>query len=102
MRALVTAFLLAFVVKGAQTKHFTTVATKSALSAPDQPPSPATLISRAKALELDTLSAPPHRDARLLHAAGFAKVMCSAVFITGLDPDFAAERVGYFTAPYEM
>ena len=36
------------------------------------------------------------------HAAGFAKVMCSAVFITGLDPDFAAENVGYFTAPYEM
>lgn len=28
--------------------------------------------------------------------------MCSAVFITGLDPDFAAENVGYFTAPYEM
>jgi len=26
--------------------------------------------------------------------------MCSAVFITGLDPDFAAENVGYFTAPY--
>jgi len=29
-----------------------------------------------------------------------AKVICSAVFITGLDPDFAAENVGYFTAPY--
>ncbi len=28
--------------------------------------------------------------------------MCSAVFITGLDPDFAAENVGYFTAPYEV
>lgn len=26
--------------------------------------------------------------------------MCSAVFITGLDPAFAAENVGYFTAPY--
>ena len=26
--------------------------------------------------------------------------MCSAVFITGLDPEFAAENVGYFTAPY--
>jgi CubicO group peptidase (beta-lactamase class C family) len=26
--------------------------------------------------------------------------MCSAVFITGLDPDFAAENVGYFTSPY--
>ena len=28
--------------------------------------------------------------------------MCSAVFITGLDPDFAAENVGYFTAPYAI
>src|SRR5205814_3404551 len=35
------------------------------------------------------------------HAAGFARIMCSAVFITGLDPDFAAENVGYFIAPYE-
>ena len=26
--------------------------------------------------------------------------MCSPVFITGLDPDFAAENVGYFTSPY--
>src|SRR5688572_32927949 len=26
--------------------------------------------------------------------------MCSAVFITGLSPDFAAENVGFFTGPY--
>ena len=26
--------------------------------------------------------------------------MCTAVFVTGLDPAFAAENVGYFTAPY--
>ena len=102
MRALVTAFLLAFVVTRAQTKHFTTVATKSALSAPDPPPSPTALISRAKALELDTPYVAPPGDPLLHHAAGFAKVMCSAVFITGLDPDFAAENVGYFTAPYEI
>jgi len=30
----------------------------------------------------------------------YAKIMCSAVFITGLDPEFAAENVGYFTSPY--
>jgi Beta-lactamase len=102
MRALVTAFLLAFVVTGAQTQHFTTVAAKSALSAPDPRPSPAALISRAKALELDTPYVAPPGDPLLHHAAGFAKVMCSAVFISGLDPDFAAENVGYFTAPYEM
>lgn len=62
----------------------------------------AELIKRAKAFELNTPYVPPPGDPLVLHAAGFAKVMCSAVFITGLDPDFAAENVGYFTAPYEM
>ena len=59
------------------------------------------LIARAKALELDTRYVPPPGDPLEHHAAGYAKVMCSAVFITGLDPDFAAENVGFFTAPYE-
>src|ERR1041384_3269795 len=58
------------------------------------------LSARAKALELDTPYVPPPGDPLDLHAAGYAKVMCSAVFITGLDPDFAAENVGYFTAPF--
>src|SRR5262245_30664350 len=60
------------------------------------------LIARAKSLELDTPYVPPPGDALEHHAAGFAKIMCSAVFVTGLDPDFAAEKVGYFTAPYEV
>jgi len=59
------------------------------------------LIARAKSLELDTPYVPPPGDPLEHHAAGFAKVMCSAVFVTGLDPDFAAEHIGYFTAPYE-
>ncbi len=58
------------------------------------------LIQRAKSLELATPYVPPPGDPLEHHAAGFAKIMCSAVFITGLDPDFAAENVGYFTAPY--
>src|SRR2546430_16505773 len=58
------------------------------------------LIARAKALELNTPYVPPPGTALEHHAAGFAQIMCSAVFITGLDPDFAAENVGYFTAPY--
>jgi CubicO group peptidase (beta-lactamase class C family) len=58
------------------------------------------LRARAKALELATRYEPPPGDALSHHAAGFAKVMCSAVFVTGLDPDFAAENVGYFTAPH--
>jgi CubicO group peptidase (beta-lactamase class C family) len=58
------------------------------------------LIARAKALELDTPYVPPPGDALHHHASGFAKIMCSAVFITGLEPDFAAENVGYFTSSY--
>lgn len=58
------------------------------------------LIARAKALELDTPYVPPPGEAIEHYASGFAKIMCSAVFVTGLDPAFAAENVGYFTAPY--
>ncbi len=58
------------------------------------------MIARAKALELDTPYVPPPGDPLGHHASGFAKIMCSAVFITGLDPDFAAENVGYFASPY--
>jgi CubicO group peptidase (beta-lactamase class C family) len=58
------------------------------------------LIARAKALELNTPYVPPPGDPLEHHAAGFAKVICSAVFITGLDPDFASQNVGFFTAPY--
>jgi CubicO group peptidase (beta-lactamase class C family) len=58
------------------------------------------MLARAKAAELPTAYVPPPGDALSHHTSGFAKIMCSAVFITGLDPDFAAENVGYFTAPY--
>jgi CubicO group peptidase (beta-lactamase class C family) len=58
------------------------------------------LIARAKSFELNTPYVPPPGDPLEHHTAGFAKIMCSAVFITGLDPDFAAENVGYFTSPY--
>ncbi len=72
------------------------------VTAVQEPTSPReALIARAKALELNTPYAPPPGEALEHHAAGFAKVICSAVFITGHDPDFAAENVGFFTAPYE-
>lgn len=60
----------------------------------------AALLARAKSLELPTTAPPPPGDPLVHHAAGFAQVMCSAVFITGLTPEFAAQNVGYFTAPY--
>ena len=49
------------------------------------------LITRAKSFELDTPYVPPPGDPLVHHAAGYAKVMCTAVFMTGLAPDFAAE-----------
>jgi len=60
------------------------------------------LIARADSFELDTPYDPPPGDALSHHASGFAKILCSAVFITGLDLDFAADNIGYFTAPYEV
>ena len=73
----------------------TTIAIPQAL--PDE------VIGRAKSLELDTPYVPPPGDPfSAHHAAGYAKVMCSAVFISGLSPEFAAENVGFFTAPYEV
>ncbi|WP_020607745.1 serine hydrolase domain-containing protein [Spirosoma spitsbergense] len=58
------------------------------------------LIARAAALELKTAYKAPPGDALSHNTSGYAKIMCSAVFITGLKPDFAAENVGYFTSPY--
>ena len=60
------------------------------------------LIARAKALELNTAYVPPPGDPLEHATSGYAKTMCSAVFITHLDPDVAAESVGYFTGPYEL
>src|SRR5712664_3901214 len=58
------------------------------------------LIARAKSLELNTPYVPPPGDPLEHRTSGFAKIMCSAVFITVLDADSAAENVGYFTSPY--
>lgn len=58
------------------------------------------LIARGQSLELKTPYEPPPGNAQEHHAAGFAKIICSAVFVTGLQPEFAAENVGYFTSPY--
>jgi CubicO group peptidase (beta-lactamase class C family) len=59
------------------------------------------MLVRADSLELESLYFAPPGDPLSHHASGFAKILCSAVFVTGLDFDFAAENIGYFTAPYE-
>lgn len=56
-------------------------------------------IARAKSIELNTRYIPPPGDPLVHHAAGYAKIVCSAVFISGLTADFAAESLGYFVAP---
>ena len=61
---------------------------------------PNRMLARAGALELDTPYVAPPGIALEHHTSGFAKVLCSAVFITGLSEDFAAENIGYFTSPY--
>jgi CubicO group peptidase (beta-lactamase class C family) len=78
------------------------VVTLAVSTAASQEPLPTkeALIARAKSFELDTPYVPPPGDVLEHHTSGFAKIMCSAVFITGLDPEFAAENVGYFTSPY--
>ena len=59
------------------------------------------LIQRAALLELDTPYVPPPGDPDSLFAVGFARTLCSAIFVSGLDEQFAAQNVGFFTAPLE-
>ncbi len=76
----------------------------------DPPPGPTDLsgeelrtyvIARGDSLELPGEWTPPPGDPLEHSTAGFAKILCSAVFLTGLDPADAAENVGFFTSPYE-
>lgn len=59
------------------------------------------LIARATEFELDTEWETPPGDPMELATAGFAKILCSAVFITGLDVAEGAENVGYFVSKLE-
>jgi CubicO group peptidase (beta-lactamase class C family) len=61
----------------------------------------AAMLARAEALELPTEYVAPPGEALVHHTSGFAKILCSAVFLTGLEPADAAENVGFFTSPYE-
>lgn len=69
-------------------------------SATPELPAREALIARAKPLELNTSYVPPPGDPLEHDTSGYAKAMCSAVFITGLDIDVAIENVGFFTGPY--
>ena len=60
------------------------------------------MLARAAEAELDTEYEAPPGNPLWHHTAGFAKTLCSAVFVTGLDPAFAAQNVGFFSGPYEQ
>src|SRR5262245_8610458 len=62
----------------------------------------ADVVARGRSLELPTRYEPPPGDPLSHQASGFAKIMCSAVFVSGFEPDFAAANLGYFIAPFEM
>ena len=68
---------------------------------PDTQDAQSALIARAAELELDTEYTPPPGEALHHHTAGFARTLCSAVFLTGLDPEDAAANIGGFTSPFE-
>ena len=87
------------VVLGAALAAACTPAEEAATTASDDPR--ARLLARADSFELPTEYVPPPGEAIDHHTSGFAKILCSAVFISGLDPADAAENVGYFTSPYE-
>ena len=59
------------------------------------------LIARAQAFELNTEYSPPPGEALHHQTAGFAKILCSGVFITGLDAADAAANVGGFISPFD-
>jgi CubicO group peptidase (beta-lactamase class C family) len=65
------------------------------------------LVFRSSQYELDTEREHPPRgfldpDVFIEHeASGFAKVLCSAVFLTGLDFEAAQHQIGGFTSRYQ-
>jgi CubicO group peptidase (beta-lactamase class C family) len=76
--------------------------------APPIEPEPATepdpiqaLIERGNRFELDTPYSPPPGDINAHYTMGFARTLCSGVFVSGLDEDFAAQNIGFFTSPLE-
>jgi CubicO group peptidase (beta-lactamase class C family) len=60
----------------------------------------AAVVARAKSLERGGGYELPPGDPVSHFGAGFAKVMASNIFLSGFEPAFVAEHLGYFTAPY--
>ena len=56
--------------------------------------------ARADYFRINSNYEPPPGEALHHYTAGFAKILCSAVFVTGLDPKDAASNVGGFISPF--
>ena len=91
------ALLLFFLVSAACAPE----ASESDSGSPDAEEGEVDLIARAAGLELPGEWEPPPGEAINHYTAAFAKILCSNVFLTGLDPAFAAEATGYFSSPYD-
>ena len=74
--------------------------TDDAAPATDDPT--AALIARGDSLEIPGEWTIPPGDPLVHATAGFAKILCSNVFLSGLDPDFAAANTGFFSSPPEL
>ncbi len=70
--------------------------------APASDGSPDGINARADCFRLDNPHTPLPGEALHHHTAGFAKILCSAVFVTGLDPEDAAANVCGFISPFEQ
>ncbi len=62
----------------------------------------AALVARGDSLAIPGEWAIPPGDPLVHATAGFAKILCSNVFLSGLDPEFAAANTGFFSSPREF
>ena len=77
--------------------------TDDSTPAADTPEDPtAALIARGDSLQIPGEWAVPPGDPLVHATAGFAKILCSNVFLSGLDPEFAAANTGFFSSPLEL
>lgn len=74
----------------------------NAAEAPASDGSSDSINARADYFRLDNPYAPPPGEALHHYTAGFAKILCSAVFTMGLDPEDAAANVGGFISPFDQ
>ena len=77
--------------------------TDESTPAADTPEDPtAALIARGDSLEIPGEWAVPPGDPLVHATAGFAKILCSNVFLSGLDLRFAVANTGFFSSPLEL